>query len=169
MRDLWYPSGKPRATAGLDRRAHARRHHDRVPRLRHRGVEEYGGAAELHRDRGIGGGANAGVEHHRYGRTCTDDLDNVLITDAKPGSDGGTKRHYGNRARIGELATDYRVLGAIGQYDEAFRYERLGGTQKLFGVGIEQLAVANDFKFNPVGAKGLACEFGGEHSILRGL
>src|SRR6516165_10780151 len=101
MRDLWYPSGKPRPAAGLDRRAHARRHHDRVPRLRHRGVEQYSGATELHRNRSIRSGANAGVEHHRYGRTCTDDLDDMLVTDAKPRTDWGTKRHYGDRARIG--------------------------------------------------------------------
>src|SRR6516164_5411256 len=93
----------------------------------------------------------------------------MLIADAKPGSDRGTKRHYGDRTRIGELATDHRVLGAIGQYDEAFRYERLGSTHELFGVRVEQLAVANDFKLNPVGAKGLACELGGEHSIPRSL
>ena len=86
---------------GFDRCAHARRHHDRVPRLRHRGVEEYSGASKLHRNRGIRSDANAGVEYHRHGRTCTDDLDHVLITDAKPGTDGGTKRHYGDRARIG--------------------------------------------------------------------
>ena len=113
MRDLWDPSGKPGPAASLDRRAHARRHHDGVPRLRHRGVEEYGGAAELHRDRGIRSGANAGVEHHRYGRTCTDDLDDVLIADAKSGSDGGTKRHYGNRARISLAGDDESLLNLI--------------------------------------------------------
>src|SRR6516165_3681926 len=93
----------------------------------------------------------------------------MLIADAKPGSDRGTKRHYGDRARIGQLATDHRVLGAIRQYDEAFRYERLGSTHEFFGVWIEQFAVANDFELNPAGAKGLASECGGEHSILRCL
>ncbi len=99
----------------------------------------------------------------------SDDLDEVVIADAKPGTDGGTKRHYGNRARVGELATDYRVLGAIGQYDEALRYERLGGTHEFFGVRVEQLAVANDFQLNPVSVERLTCEFGGEYGILRSM
>ena len=60
----------------------------------------------------------------------------MLIADAKPGTDGGTKRHYGNRASIGELAADYRVLGAIGQYNEAFRYKRLGGTYEFLSIPV---------------------------------
>ena len=145
------------------------RHHHRIARLRHRGVEQHGGAAELHGERGIGGGADAGVEHHRHRRARADQLDQMRIADAEPGADRRAERHHRRRAGIGELAADHRVFGAVGQHDEALRHQRLGGAHELLGVGIEQLAVADHFELDPVGLERLARELGGEHGVLRGL
>ena len=67
MGELGDASGQPRQSAGLDGRAHAVGHFHGIARLRDGGIEQYRGAAELERQRGIGCGADAGVENDRLG------------------------------------------------------------------------------------------------------
>src|SRR2546421_2339394 len=72
---LRHAAGEKGLAPGLDRFSHRLRHQHRVLRLRDRGVHEHRVAAELHRDGGIGGGAHAGIDHHRHLGAADDELE----------------------------------------------------------------------------------------------
>ena len=95
---------------GFDRRAHRGRHRHRIARLRDGGVEQHRRAAELHGERRVGGGADAGVEHDRHRRARADQLDQMRVADAQPGADRRAERHHGGGAGVGELAADDRIV-----------------------------------------------------------
>ena len=80
-RDAPGPVGQP---SGLDAEPHGGGHRLGVLRAGDGRRQQHGVAAQLHRQRGVARGADAGVEDHRHVRLLDDQLDVVGIADAEP-------------------------------------------------------------------------------------
>src|SRR5690349_25075887 len=67
-------------------------------------IHQYAIASELHRDRGVGSGAYAGVHDHRRLGVLDDDLQVPGIENAHARADQRSKRHYGRseERRVGK-------------------------------------------------------------------
>ena len=75
------------------------RHQHRIVRLRHRGIDQHGGAAELHGERRVRGGADPGVEHDRHRRARADQLDQMRVGDAQARSRSASRAASPRRRR----------------------------------------------------------------------
>ena len=60
-----------------------------------RASEKHAGAAELHGEGGVGGGADAGVDKHGHMCAGADELEVVWVEDAQARADGSAERHDG--------------------------------------------------------------------------
>ena len=72
----------------------------RIARRGDRGVHQHAVAAELHRDRRVGGGADAGVDQHRHLGVLDDDLQIPRIEDAHARTDQRGERHDRHAADV---------------------------------------------------------------------
>ena len=91
-----------------------------------RRVDHDGRAAELHRARRVGGGADPGVEDHRHRAAGTQELEVVGIAEAHAGADRRAQRHDRRAAHVGQLAAGNRVVVAVRHNREAVVNKRLG-------------------------------------------
>ena len=73
---------------------------------------------------------------------------------------GRAERHHRRAAGLCQPASDDRVVGGVGQHDEALVDQRLGRSEQLDGVGQQALVVADDLELDPVGLEGLASQRG---------
>ena len=83
-------------------------------------------------------------------------------------ADQRAQRHHRGAADIGELLAGDRIVVAIGQHDKALAHQFVGGMHELLDIGVERLAVADQFELDPVGLQRLARQFGGQDRVARG-
>jgi hypothetical protein len=138
------PPGLAGGAAGLDRQGHRDGHPLGVGGPGDRGGDEHGRAAELHRQRRVAGGANAGVEDHRHRRTLDDHRDVVRVPDAEPGADRRAERHHGGAAGLLKAARQDGVVVGVRKHGEPVGDEQLGRLDQLDRVGQEGDVVRDD-------------------------
>ena len=109
-------------------------------------------AAELHRQRRVGGRADAGVEDHRHARRLDDEREVGGVGDPLAAADRRAERHDRRAADVLQAAGEHRVVARVGQHDEAVVDELLGGDEQLRRVGQQRALVADDLELDPVGA-----------------
>ena len=144
--------GRPGRRGGPPRReAHGARHRHGILRAGNRGVHQHGVRPQLHRERRVGGGADAGVDDHGHLGELADDPEVVRVLDAEARADRRAERHHGRGACVFELAAHDRIVGRVGQHDEAFLHQRRGGFEQRLVVGEERPLVADDLELDPVG------------------
>ena len=85
-----------------------------------------------------------------------------------PAADRRAERHDRGAADVLQAAREDRVVGRVGQHDEAVGDELLGGEQQLGRVGQQRALVADDLELDPVGLERLAGEPRGQHRVARG-
>ena len=156
-----------RGVAGLDRQAHRPRHPGGVLGARDRAGQQHAVAARLHRERGVRGGADAGVEDHRHAGLLDDQAQVVRVVDPHAAADRRAERHHRRAAGVLEPARQDRVVVGVGEHDEAVGHQLLGGRQQLGGVGQQRLVVADHLELHPVGLERLAGEPGGGDRVAR--
>ena len=109
------------------------------------------------------GGADAGVEHHRHAaraRRISARLYGLRMPIPLPiGEPSGITAAQPD---VLQAAREDRVVGRVGQDDEAVGDERLGGQQQLGRVGQQRALVADHLELDPVGLERLARELRGE-------
>ena len=144
------------------------RHRRRVLGARDRARAQHGVAAELHRERRVGGGADAGVEDHRHARVLADQAQVVGVQQALAGADRGAERHHRGAADVLQPAREDRVVVRVGQHGEAVVDELLGGLEQRGRVGQQRVLVADHLELDPVGLERLAGELGGQDRVAGG-
>ena len=87
-----------------------------------------------------------------------DQGDVVGVADAHAAADRRAERHHRGAADVREAAREHRVVGRVGQHDEALVDELLGRAQQLGRVGQERVLVADHLELDPVGGERLARE-----------
>ena len=87
------PAGQPGPSAGDHGVPHRSGHQLRVAGAGDRGRQQHRVAAELHRDRGVTRGPDAGVQDDGHAGVGHDQLDVVRVPDAEPGADRCAERH----------------------------------------------------------------------------
>ncbi len=143
-------------------------HQHRVLSPGHRGGEHHRGAAQLHRQRDVGGGAGARVQDDRDARALHDQLEVVRVADAEAGADRRAQRHDRGAADVLQLAGQHRVVVGVRQHREAVVDQGLGGVQQLDRVRQEGPFVGDHLQLHPVGAECLAGQPGGQHGLAGG-
>ena len=135
-----------------------------------RGVHEHAVAAEFHRDRGIGSGADAGVDDDRHLRVL-DDFDQVpAVLDAEARTDRRGQRHHRDAADFFEPFGQDRIVAGVDHDLEAVGDELLGGLQGLHDVGEQRLLVAEHFQLDQrMAVEQFAREAAGAHGVLGGV
>ena len=106
--------------------------------------------------------ADAGVEDHRHAGALDDEREVVRVADAHARADRRAERHDRGAADVLQAAREDRVVGRVGQHDEAVGDELLGGEQQLRRVGQQRALVADDLELDPVGRERLARQLRGE-------
>ena len=81
---------------------------------------------------------------------------------------GAAKRHDGGGAQLLQPLRHQRIVAAIDHHLEAFADQHLGRAQGLDHVGIQRLAVAQNFKLHQRPAARLAREPQGAHRVFAG-
>jgi hypothetical protein len=163
------PAGLAGGPAGLDRQRHRDRHPPGVGRLGDRGGDQHGGAAELHRQRRVAGGADAGVEDHRHRRLLDDHRDVVRVPDAEAGTDRRAERHHGGAAGLLEAAGQDRVVVGVRQHGEPVGHEQLGRLEQLDRVRQQGDVVSDDLQLDPVRLQRLAGQPGDQERLGGGV
>jgi hypothetical protein len=158
-----------RASVPARTAAHRVGHPGRVGSARDGACHEHRVAAELHRQRGVRGGADAGVEDHRDRRAFEDQRKVVGVLDSHAASDRRAEWHHGRTADCLESLGEDRIVVCVWQHHEAIVDEFLGGAQELPGVRQERLLVADHLELDPVRLERLAGESGGHHGVARGV
>ena len=115
-------------------------------------------AAGLHRQRRVGGRADAGVQDHRHARALDDQPQVVGVVDAHPAADRRAERHHRRAAGVLQPARQDRVVVRVGEHHEAVADQRLRGLEQLGRVGQQRAVVADHLELDPVGAERLARE-----------
>ena len=131
------------------------------------GVHQDAVDAQLHRQRGVRGGADSGVDDHRDRRELPDDPDVVRVLNPEAGADRRPERHYGGGAGVLQLAAGDRIVVRVGQDDEAFLYEDPGRFHQRRVVGEERPLVADHLQLHPFRESRLATEPRGADRIVR--
>ncbi len=175
-RRTWRPSRRygggsarqARQAPGLDRVAHRARHPQRVLRTGDRAGGHHRVATELHRQRRVGGRADAGVEHDRHLHGFADQGDVVGVANAHAAADRRAERHHRRAADVDQAPGEDRIVGRVGQDREAVVDELLGRAQQLGGVGQQRVLVADHLELHQVGLERLSRELRGEDGIARG-
>ena len=162
------PAGLVGEAAGLGGEADRAGHAHRVLGARDRARAQDGVAAELHRQRGVGGGADAGVEDHGDLRALADQAQVVGVQQALAGADRRAERHHRGAADVLEAAGEDRVVVGVGEDGEALVDELLGGLEQRGRVGQQRVLVADHLELDPVGLERLAGELGGQHRVAGG-
>ncbi len=132
------------------------------------GREQNGVTAELHRERGVRRGADAGVEDDGDARPLDDHGDVVRVRDTQPGTDGGAQRHDRRAAGLLEPPREDRVVVGVRQHGEAVGHQLLGRVEQLDRVGQQRVLVGDHLELDQVGLERLAREPGGEHGVPGG-
>ena len=123
--------------------------------------------AELHRQRGVGGGADARVEDHGHAGALADQAQVVGVQQAHAGADRRAERHHRGAADVLQPAREDRVVVGVREHDEAVVDELLGGLEQRRRVGQQRALVADHLELDPVGLERLAGELRGEHRVAR--
>ena len=89
-----------------------------------------------------------------------------MILDAHAGADGRAQRHDGGGAGVDQAARDDQIVIGVGQDDEAFLHELLGGSQEFRGVREKRLLVADHFQLDPVRKADFAAEARGANGFF---
>ena len=114
---------RPASTASRS----AVRHRLRVAGAGDRGGGQHRVAAELHRQRGVGGGADAGVEDQRHRHGLAAERDGCGLRMPEAAADRRAQRHHGGAADVLQPARQHGVVGGVGQHDEALGDQLAGG------------------------------------------
>ena len=154
--------------AGLGGEPDRAGHRDRVVGAGYRARAQYAVVAELHRQRRVGRGADAGVEDHRHAGLLDDEAQVVRVEDALPGADGRAERHHRGAADVLEAAGQDGIVGRVGEHDEAVVDELLGGLHERGRVRQQGAVVADHLELDPVRPERLAGELGGEDGVAGG-
>ena len=75
--------------------------------------EQHGCAAKLHRDGGVAGGTDSGIEDDGHAGLLDDQLDVVRVADAEPGADRRPERHHGGTARLLKPPGEDGIVGLL--------------------------------------------------------
>ena len=94
--------------------------------------------------------------------------DVVWVPNAETAPDRRTKGHHRGTTDLLEAEGQDRVVGRVGQDHKSVLGELFGRLQQLHGVGQQRAIVPDDLELDPVGAEGLAGQFGREHRLRRG-
>ena len=92
----------------------------------------------------------------------------MRVADPQAAADGRPQRHDGGAAHLLEAEGQHRIVGGVGQDDEAVVGQLLGRRQQLDRVGQQGPVVADHLELDPVGAEGLPGQLGREHGLAGG-
>ena len=120
-------------------------HGQRVVGVGDAGVEQDAVDAELHGDRHVAGGADAGVDDHRiigiaFLQVFQADADVVGVEHALARADRAAGGHHAGRAGFFEPPGGDRVVAGVAEHLEALGHESLGGLERGDRVGQQRLA-----------------------------
>ena len=147
---------------------HRTGHQHRVLRFGNRGVHQHTIAAQFHRDGGIAGSADTGIDDDRHLGVLDDRKDVVAILDAEAGADRGGQRHHGAAANLFQPLGQYRVITAIDHHVEAFLDQRFGGGQRADHVRVQGLRIGQHFELDQLAAiQQFTGQPAGAHGVLR--
>ena len=82
---------------------------------------------------------------------------------------GAAKRHHRGAAEVLQLATDDRIVDAVGQDGEALLDQDLGGLERLLVVRVERLRIADHLELDEIGDAQLAREAQRAHGLVGGV
>jgi hypothetical protein len=100
-----------------------------------RGREQDRVAPPLHRERGVRGGAGAGVEDDGHLELLADQRDVVRVADAQPAADRRTEGHHRRATEVGQPSRGDRVGVGAGEDREPVDHQLPGGVDELHRVG----------------------------------
>ncbi len=92
----------------------------------------------------------------------------MRVEDAQAGADGRAQRHDRGTPDILQTPGHHRIIGGIGQHDEALGDEQFAGIDEFDHIGQQGVLIGDDLHLHPVGAERLPGEFRSDHGITCG-
>ncbi len=115
-------------------------------------VHQYRFTAQFHRDGGIGGGTDTGIDQHRHFGFFKNDLQVVRVADTQTAADQASQRHDRDAADFGQLAGDDRVITGVDHHLEAVLDQNLGGLEGFDHIREQGFLVSQHFELDQIAA-----------------